>query len=804
MPIYRTRPLANPYVGIDVGYYDRKLMQSQQRHDAAREAWSKNTAAVASTAYHDQAARDQYLSEQDKLFKDVLAKNSGNLSAGLHDVMGALDTTRTNPYLNLNKVQMENIKAQRNLQEKYGAEFIDQSEGLYEPLYQDGKWRDPAGIRAQALQANDYNKVIEDQMLNLSPVITEYTGALGVAPGQPGYLQAVTRKLKELSPEMLQKLANDPRVHQSFLANAPTALQDTRQYGSTGQTFADVLGSQQGFSDFFMGNLIDKVKYESTGSTKFMADKVYAQNQALARDKAKIKAEFEYNKYQGILSDITTINQGVDPNTNNPIYQQIKGLKDLKVEKNTLDIKRDRFGDILLKSGISFPMKEGRTEVLTNEEIVDNFYNNYVGTDNMIDVAKIAANSGLSEEYVTSFINDHESALRDMNQTQDRYTMVQRELDSTNEMVDEIHQEAYDKFYGNLSDKGKAYFDNIKKIFPEEKVYSILANEKILDRLKDEGKAKIQKDFFGINDNGASRKEGLSMTTALGKVYLYANDYNKERRTIINNKMKERNFSAGYSSTNPESAVNSLTQQFNQQGFTNTQKIESFTTGLESLNISDIIKSKLKEKDIEIDDLNTNKLKLDFKIGKVNSNSPHQPVNLNAVYTNTEGEDVETVITIPSLKLSDKNNMGDIQNGMIHEALYSISKNPAKGVQLSEEFLAGKGVSNYYTEVNGVFNTLDKGEVKNVTADGADKGTLTIDEDGYYVYTSNKYFKDTGQYVGDVRLGNDEKLAKMKLFSILGLDKFESDIQQNGLGQLIPPGLTVVKNKLFNRAKYKQ
>lgn len=269
---FRIKTFENPYVPIDVGYFDRKAMEKQQRHDLAREAWSEMVIENANQSYVDENARKNYLETQQQLFKDVVGKHSGNLSAGLHDIMGAMETAKSDPYLNLNAAQMKAIEEQKLLKEKYGANYIDQSQGLYDPLLNSttGQYRDVSTIKAGALEANDYQTILENQMKELSPIIEKYTGPLQNA-GQ-GYLQAVTTALKQLSPEMLNALASDPTVYQAFLANAPTALQDTRMYGNTGQTYRDMFSTQKGFADYFMGNLIDKTQYEKETTRSYHQD----------------------------------------------------------------------------------------------------------------------------------------------------------------------------------------------------------------------------------------------------------------------------------------------------------------------------------------------------------------------------------------------------------------------------------------------------------------------------------------------------------------------------------------------------
>jgi hypothetical protein len=102
---YNNRLLGSPYVGIDVEYFDRKALERQQRHDVARENYSKFAQEVANQQYLDPDARSVYLEQQKAGFDEVLTKHAGNLSAGYQDILGAIEKSKFNPYHNLNKRQ---------------------------------------------------------------------------------------------------------------------------------------------------------------------------------------------------------------------------------------------------------------------------------------------------------------------------------------------------------------------------------------------------------------------------------------------------------------------------------------------------------------------------------------------------------------------------------------------------------------------------------------------------------------------------------------------------------------------------
>jgi len=287
MPIRYVNPLPNPIQqGINVDYFDRKALERQQRHDKARAVWAQETKEIAAQDYQDQAAREQFLKEREAMFTDVVDRNAGNLSKGLHDVLGAVEKSSLHQYHNLNKRFMEESVRQAALEEKYGAELIDQSKGLGEGIYKDGQWADPGSIQSGGIQASDYQKIIETQLNDLAA--RTMAGQTNLQPGSNAYyLMSKVWEKKTLNEEDLRAIANDPSVQAAFLANAPTAGIDTRKLDASGKTYQDMFSTPEGVSEFIYGNIADKYRNDYVESKVFKQDPAKLQEDRLALVQAK-------------------------------------------------------------------------------------------------------------------------------------------------------------------------------------------------------------------------------------------------------------------------------------------------------------------------------------------------------------------------------------------------------------------------------------------------------------------------------------------------------------------------------------
>lgn len=266
----------NPYENfqLDVQYFDRKALEKQQRHDVARENYSKFAQEVANQSYLDPEARKVYLEQQQADFDAVLAKNAGNLSAGYQDILGAIEKSKNNPYHNLNKRQIEQAQIQQKLVSQYGDKAIDLS-NINKPLYQRDEegnitWSNPADINANVVEANDYQAIIEKMLADTQTMQFSNQTGLGGGSGNAFYLMSKITKGEILSPQQLMQIASDPSVQRAFLANASTAGIDNRKVAGTDMTYKDMFTNPQGLAQYIYGNIQDKQRNNLMQQNQFV------------------------------------------------------------------------------------------------------------------------------------------------------------------------------------------------------------------------------------------------------------------------------------------------------------------------------------------------------------------------------------------------------------------------------------------------------------------------------------------------------------------------------------------------------
>ena len=697
MPIYRIRPLANPYVPINVGFYDKKALEKQQRQDAARQAWSKSIADTSSQQYYDEDARKKYLETQNKLFEDVIQKNSGNLSAGLPDFMTALDKANTNPYHNLNKTQMQNIILQRQMQEKYGANYIDQSKGLYEPLYENGQWRNPSTIKAQGMQANNYQKILEDQMHNLAPVITQYTGPLTKAPGQAGYLQSINTAISKLSPEMLQKLANDPQIYQAFLANAPTALQDTRQYGNAGGTYKDMFGTQEGFANFFMGNLKDKVRNDTKSTTTYRDDKAYWANVAAANAKKLEKYKKNLQHEGNVIPNQEKATTGISK------YEKLTyDLKNLSVKDNTYKMITDDF-----ISRYKLPVPDNTYDGFIRDEKelknMDHFdylqkvYETYITKDGKLDRNRIQ--SMITDGQITPKIGERifsmdASKVKVLNETYQRVAQIHFDKNAADKHINNVNA----KIIQNGLDDGSLDKDKIETLVNKYNAYNTdgTINMKLLKERVTEGIHALSNnsihDFTFGKGNLYSQDEitqatnNIKLANEIGDQYYKLDDYiNNKQKEIIDQEKQDVYTSISYIPENKKSAYNAINRALdaNEQDKLTVVK-SNFTYPLDKNN-KGIIANIADYNDLDINDVTEILTNSDTKLSSYFLNdggvTEYNPAILNITYkTNKNGEfatdgKYSDTIKLPNVQFGNKKTNLSMLNDIAHEVSTSSELN---------------------------------------------------------------------------------------------------------------------------------
>lgn len=445
---YRNNSLANnPYVGIDVDYFDRKALERQQRHDVARENYSKFVQDVANQSYLDPDARNEYLKMQQQNFDDVITKHSGNLSAGYQDILGAIEQSKLSPYHNLNKRHIEQAKVRQDLIGQYGAEAIDLSV-MPDKLYQrdkDGKlnWIDPNAIGAKVVKADNYQKIIEDMLAQTAAHEYQTQSGITGGSGNPFYLMSRIVKGEVLSPEELMQISSNPDVQKAFLANASTSGIDNRKVAGADYTYKDMFSDPNKLAQYIYGNIQDKQRNNQVESKQFMQNTEAVE--ALRHKNALKQQQNEYALKNMHLNDLTTIQDwGTTKVTKDKLIsykeatdkvKQTLDLKDKEVKDNTtnfskltgipvgdLSIYTDKFGNL-------------------NKKLVGTMMKKYGKTDEEI-------NDVLSKRDVDMVFQNH----GDLNLQ--KYNL-NREVEDAEKYLGAVDNELANEYYSGLSDEDK-------------------------------------------------------------------------------------------------------------------------------------------------------------------------------------------------------------------------------------------------------------------------------------------------------------------------------------------------------------
>lgn len=352
MPIRYINPLPNPIQGgIDVGFFDRKALERQKRHDQARALFTEETKTIAQQKFLDPTAREQFLQERNQMFEDVVSANAGNLSRGFHDVLGAIEQSALHPYHNLsNRLVTESAKRSK-LQEQFGPEFIDQSVGLDQPLYDpvEKVWRNPSSIQAGGVEANKYGKNVESLLSDIAA--RKFGGSSPLYSAGNMMLASKYVSGQQLTADELAAFASDPNVQQAFRANSPTSGIDTREVPNMGGvTYQQMFADDNLTAQFIYGNISDKRRDDKVTKTQFFTDRAALERRKTSNRKKEI--QYEQNLKNYYTRPLVTIGSvGTETITGESMNALNNSIEETKrtVQNIDLDIldRREKFGDLL-------------------------------------------------------------------------------------------------------------------------------------------------------------------------------------------------------------------------------------------------------------------------------------------------------------------------------------------------------------------------------------------------------------------------------------------------------------------------
>jgi cation transport regulator ChaB len=185
------------------------LGQRQQRFDTAQANIANFNEKLADIPYLDTQAREEYLGRVQGQVEDIYDKYAGDLAAGSNELRISLSKLKQDPYLNLNRRQIEQAQLFEQARAKDPSKFI----GLNDPRSISLRdVTDPAQLDAVYGIRSDYTQDITTNFAalaqNASDIIKKNTSSLG-----PQYFEQVkTQGLGVLSDKELDSAISDQDV----------------------------------------------------------------------------------------------------------------------------------------------------------------------------------------------------------------------------------------------------------------------------------------------------------------------------------------------------------------------------------------------------------------------------------------------------------------------------------------------------------------------------------------------------------------------------------------------------------------
>ena len=235
---------------------DYKFMQglSENRQDRYDEA-SMMIASVIEEGYgqdfYNEQARNKYMSELE-VESDRLYDETPDFSKNYNKVLRSVARAKKSPYVNLNKRALEQDKLKQAANLQYGADSIDLSTGLNEPLFDQktGEWKDPQSIQANVIQASKYTDNTEAMLNDIKA--DAYTSALSEAKlNDVPTGMAKSQYIEELTQRKIDQIIQRPEFIAAWKKTNPTYNYTT----AAGVTFGD---DDQNIVDFIRGVVSDK------------------------------------------------------------------------------------------------------------------------------------------------------------------------------------------------------------------------------------------------------------------------------------------------------------------------------------------------------------------------------------------------------------------------------------------------------------------------------------------------------------------------------------------------------------------
>jgi len=220
------------------------LGQSQQRFDTAQQNIANFQENLANVPYLDQEARSEYLNRVEGSVTDIYDKYGNDLSAGLGDLTRSLGKLRQDPYLNLNRRQVEQSKLYEAARAKDPNKFI----GLQDPRTQRlADVTDPTQLDARFGTRTNYTADVKENFAAVGQKVNDFIARKSQL--DPQYFEKIKKKgLGALSKAEMDQILSDQDVKNfqartSFDIDPNLKGQDAKKFLL--ETINSVFGSQK-------------------------------------------------------------------------------------------------------------------------------------------------------------------------------------------------------------------------------------------------------------------------------------------------------------------------------------------------------------------------------------------------------------------------------------------------------------------------------------------------------------------------------------------------------------------------------
>ena len=326
MAVKFINPIDVEYKPLDLNVINQNLLTQQKYFDEANTKIAAQMDEAGKTSFLDPVAREKVLSDMNKSYQTLAEKYSGRLGENTPEVLRTISNNVSNPWFNLNTIQLTKAAEEQKLRDQYGAEAIVRSDvknqKLYDPVT--GQWMQPQDQRLvpNVVKAADYQQI----GLQLGQWLTADAkdSLLKQYKNDPEVVGFLTSgRWEGISDAKLKKLVNDPAVQQAFKTQAATYAFDNRanvEYDpKTGTNiFTRQLSAKDqqqfssGVSKYLYGVLKQKL-FDRT-SNNYMQDPDYERRLAAGAAAEQEKAIYDASLRESAINYATEGLGGYSPN----------------------------------------------------------------------------------------------------------------------------------------------------------------------------------------------------------------------------------------------------------------------------------------------------------------------------------------------------------------------------------------------------------------------------------------------------------------------------------------------------------